>query len=68
MRVSTGVPIGSIGLLSQGSVHDRKIGPIVVVPDKAAAREVLWDHPGQHPIVIIGRDPFLGRFGKRTNS
>jgi hypothetical protein len=62
MRVSTAVPIGSIGLLAQGSVHDRKLGPIVVVPSRSAARQVLIDHTGQRPIIFIQKDGTYVRF------
>jgi len=54
-----------IGAIGQGSVHDRKIGPIVVVPNREAARQVLIDHPGQRPILIIGQDPYLGYLYQR---
>lgn len=62
MRVSTGVPIGSIGLLSQGSVHDRKLTNIVVVPSREAAEQVLIDHTGQHPIILIQKNGSYVRY------
>lgn len=62
MRVNTGVPIGTIGLLSQGSVHDRKLANIVVVSSPEAARQILIDHTGQRPIIFIQRNGTYTRF------
>lgn len=55
MRVLADVPVGFVGMLSQGSVHDRKVANIVVVPSREAARQVLIDHTGQRPIIFIQR-------------
>ena len=62
MRVTTGTPVGSIGRLSQGSVHDRKLANIVVVPSRAAARQVLIDHTDQRPIIFIEQNGTYVRY------
>ncbi len=56
MIVREWINIGDIG---QGSVHDRKLAPIVLVPSMRVARQVLRTHPGQRPRF------YLGRIGKR---
>jgi len=44
----------SISSLGQGSVHDRKLAPIVLVPSRKVAQWVLRTHPGQHPRFALG--------------
>jgi hypothetical protein len=44
------VPISDI---SQGSVHDRKLGPVVIVDSIQAEREVMDTHPGQHTHFVM---------------
>ena len=43
-----------IGALNQGSVHDRKLAPIVLVPSRKVAQWVLRTHPGQRPRFYLG--------------
>jgi len=61
----------SISSLGQGSVHDRKLGPVVLVPSWKAAREVLRAHPGQHPRFFLGEeqsDPISRFFDAVSNA
>lgn len=64
MRVGEHIHLGQIG---QGSVHDRKLGPIVVVDDAQEAEEVIATHPGQVTSVDLGREwfepPFYVTYG-----